>query len=484
MARRIPGTLKLTAVALAACTGWYWQTSSASPSSDSVATSLPAVATAPQRYVAQIGDSQFKVSHLEQQSNGYTIESGALVDKQGRVEGGLILVRSRNGALTGIVSRQGKSGLLQVSKSGEQRFFPAPAYPLRVPDTLPGAEEEQVSEPLSATAEPVFIDVLVGYTQAALDKLSGNPVSHALAQMEAVNLSLRNSNIDNIQLRLAGVRVLAEDIRVSSEGLARWDTLLTALRPTYRHDLNVGYSIIGDANGLGYKPGHTSVNWIEIPTVVKHEVGHNVGGDHCSDYARSNYKFGHNNGDIRTSLCIHSEDFYYSTPDVVVNGRTIGDARYADMARLWREQAGRLSGYSPAYDGLRSVHVGEWSFLHIPVSGATSRPYFVATDSKVGPTEPAYPGPGLTKLNVTLRSRNNTPVNVVIQASCLSALNTPVPINSLHGCNYASQAVLRLRFDKQYNPQLPAGWYNGTVELKLVTPQGEKKILTSLSVKS
>lgn len=233
MARRTRRTLKFTAIAFATCIAGYCQVSSASPPRDGAAAGLRAFATDSQRYAAHIGDSQFKVSHLERQSNGYTIESGALVDKQGRVEGGLILVRSRNGAVTGIVSRHGKSGLLQVSAGGDQTFSPSPVYELPVPDTLPGEDQEQASAPLPATAEPVFIDVLAGYTQAALDKLNGNPVSHALAQMEMVNLSLRNSNVDNIQLRLAGIRVYAEDILVSNEGLARWETLLSAVRTIY-----------------------------------------------------------------------------------------------------------------------------------------------------------------------------------------------------------------------------------------------------------
>lgn len=439
-------------------------------------------AVASERYAAEIGESRFESRHLELKNNGYTVQSGVLLGARGE-EGALVLVQAPDGALTGIVSRPGKSGLLQVSPDGKRTFHPDAEVDFMRPDTVPSSESEQVAPP-GANAE-VVVDALVGFTQSALQQIDVSPVAYALSQMEYVNLSLRNSRVDNVRLNLAGIRIYDEDIPVTGAGLERWQALLTPLRSGYRHDINVGYSVGGDAGGWAFVPGFTSVNLISASSAFKHEMGHNVGGSHCNDDGSDNYRFGYDTGDdaVRTNLCGNSTA-YYSNPDITYQGRRMGDARTANMARLWREQASRLGGYSSAYDGLRVMHVGRLSVLSVAMSNPLARPYFVASAPAVGPTGPENVLQGLTRLNVPLRDANGQIHTVVMRGGCKSPINTLIPMHSSHGCNLASEAMLILYAEPEDNLQLPAGWYNGPLELNLRSPEGDKKILVSVSVRS
>lgn len=493
MALHTLASIKPIIIALSLALGSFCQASSGPqdvPVSDTQApaASTPerapvAVATTLGLYAQVLGGSHFEASHLELKDNGYTVESGKLVSDDGREEGALVMVRASDGALTAIVSREGKNGLLQVNANGERTFTAEPDHDWLNADTLPGEESASVSSP-AATTEPVVIDALVGFTQEALSAVNVNPVAFALAQLETANLSLNNSELGNIQLQLAGIQIYDEAIPSSSAGLSRWEVLLRPLRPQYKHDINVGFSIGGGFGGVAYMPGYTSVNLITAVTAFKHELGHNVGGNHCSAGA-DNYKFGYATVDnnVKTNLCGNSI-YYYSNPAITVSGHKIGDARTADMARLWREQVSRLSGYSVAYDGVRLVHVGEFSMLNFSASSPLSRPYFVALDPSVGPTQPEDITKGVTRLNVPVKAKNGHPYTVVMTGACKSAINTRVPMHSLHGCNLASETQFFLYFEKDNNPELPAGWYNGTFELKLVSPDGDKKVLVSVSVNS
>lgn len=487
MFRPICNMLKPIALVIAVATANYCLAADTPIGSDSAparqSTALTGAAGAAAVFEL-LGDSNYKASH-HYEDNGYTIESGPLIGVQNQEQGALIVVRASDGSLTAIVSRNGQNGLLQVSANGEERFSLEPEYDWLKEDGVPAADQEPSAKEWRAQTGSGVIDVLAGFTQAALDELQGDPRSYALAQLETVNLSLRNSKIENVHLRLAGIRVHNEDIPVTTDGLARWQQMLTPLRSRYMHDLNVAYSVGGDAGGWAYVGGETSVNLMGALGALKHEVGHNVGGRHCNLDGADNYKFGFDTGDdaVRTNLCGNSI-YYYSNPEVRVGQYQIGNAITADMARLWREQVGRLVGYSPAYRGLRLVHVGDFSRLDIALPSPIARPYFVAVDPRVGPTKPEWAPGKVARLELSLRGDDGQIRPVVMQASCSSFANLKVPMNSLHGCNFSNEANLMLEYDKQDNPQLPSGWYNGTVQLKFVAPEGEQRILVSVSVKS
>ncbi|MBD8492768.1 zinc metalloprotease [Pseudomonas syringae] len=448
-----------------------------------------------QLYEQKIGSSRFESRHLERTESGYTVESGVLHGPGGE-QGTLILVkgperkpddqlqprRESDDQLIGLVSQPGQQGVLQVKANGDSTFYFDTQPDFMQPDTVQTDEAQMTERAAVESTENITIDAMVGFTESALAKIDVNPEYFALGQLETANLSLRNSGIGHIQLRLAGIHVYAEDIPVTTEGLSRWQALLTPLRSTYQHDINIGFSTGGDAGGWAYAPGDTSVNLINT-SAFKHELGHNVGGSHCNTDGSDNYKFGYNAGNpIRTSLCGNSI-FYYSNPDITYQGVKIGDARTANMTRLWREQAGRLAGYSAPYDGLRTVLVRDFAAMFIPTTNPLHKPYFVANDPAIGPTTAEPVLQGLTALTVPLKDANGQVHQVNMEGGCKSQFNTQIPMHSAHGCNLLFEAELALYAERKHNPHLPAGWYNGPLELTFKSPDGDKKILVSISAK-
>jgi len=75
-----------------------------------------------------LGDHVFTRVNLEQTTQGYLIESGNLSIAGEKVDGSLVAVKGLDGAVTAIVDRPGKRGILLIDKAGKQRFLPEPAY--------------------------------------------------------------------------------------------------------------------------------------------------------------------------------------------------------------------------------------------------------------------------------------------------------------------------------------------------------------------
>jgi hypothetical protein len=445
-------------------------------------------ATSASLYSQAIGNNRFVASHLQLQDDGYTVESGNLLSPQGEI-GALVMVRAPDGALTAFVSRDGESGLLLVSADGKQMFVPDTKVDFLRPDTVEQVQDLSSQVNSAPTSDLVYVDALVGFTQAALTASPVDPVAYAKAQMESVNLSLRNSKIENIELRLVGIRITAEDIPVSASpdggGLRRWQTVLSALREQYQNDINVGFSVGGDAGGWAHVPGYNSVNLITAPTAFKHEMAHNVGGGHCNPDGGDNYKYGFNaGGEFTTNLCGNAK-YYYSTPNPEVRpeGKVIGDARTADMARLWREQAGRLSGYSPARSGYHLIHVGAQSQLSLSVWG--NKAAYMATSQENGPVLPVYFSPQLfTRLKVKVTHDTDGKLYIAnLRGTCMAQSGVWVPMHDLGMCGAGNWATLKLDYLAADNPDLPAGWYNGTVDLYAKGPFVLANIYTSISFK-
>ncbi|WP_369988309.1 hypothetical protein [Pseudomonas xanthosomatis] len=441
----------------------------------------------------ELGGSRFVKVHSERNAQGYTIESGNLSDPlKGKAVGALVMVTDKDGAITAFIDRDGQRGILRVDAAGKRTFSPDADLPFPNDDSIETTEPAVVGNMLKTSNAVTYVDALVGFTAKALAAREVDPVAFALGQMEWINLSLLNSKLNNIELRLAGVRVTDQDIPVTVAGLSTWQSQLNAQRVNYMHDVNVSFSVGGDAAGWAYRGGNSSVNSIHGTSPFKHEMGHNVGGTHCYPDAGDNYKHGFNaGGGLTTNLCGNGRP-YYSTPDVTVDGKVIGDAEKADMARLWREQAGRLSGYSPAFEGQRMIYTSyqQDASLSFRFNSQRSMGGVVALSSEVGPTSLTYAGPGVTTLTVKLQGSDGNlhPVNFRAVTQVGGCPNSTT-MNSYVVCHpdfLGAERRLTLSYHAEDNPELPQGWYSGAVRLKaLVTddPGWSLPILVSLAVK-
>jgi len=339
---------------------------------------------------------------------GYTVESGPVEGKQGgAIVGSLVVVRSPDNEVTVIIDRPGKRGVLLVSRDGARKFIAEPNYDYLKSDAVTGKDETAVK--INADAGH-SIDALVAFSSKALKVLGGDPIAFALAQMETANLGLRNSLVEGVQLNLAGIVVTETDNPVDGAGLGAIQALMTPLRSSYKHDVNVAYSDASPYAGMAYVPGYSSINSIHYPLAFRHEIGHNAGGSHCYPDAVDSYRHGYQTPDgNHTHMCGNNIP-YYSTPLVSLNGQPLGDAAKADMARLWREQAGRLSAYSPAFEGHRFVFVSSNILSLTALETGHVEVGIVALTPEVGPTELVSdnPSPNYTFLNVPLRAQDGT----------------------------------------------------------------------------
>lgn len=250
--------------------------------------------------------------------------------------------------------------------NGQQTLIPAETRHSHAPGNIDYVQSEQAQEPnllqtrngqrsfqvdRNAQGETV-IDLLAGFSQAAADYI-GDHEAYALAQVASVNHALRQSQIEGVRLRLVGTQVIAEDHPITSgpDGTMRKvSTLFAEGMRQYSPDLVTGFFVgtpgVDTMLGWGNINGRYSINNIKSPTTFRHEVGHNIGGGHCSD--GSSDRFGYHNGRVGTILCGNHVG-YYSNPDVRDNlGVPLGQLGTANMARLWREGAQRMSAYSPA----------------------------------------------------------------------------------------------------------------------------------------
>ncbi|WP_347910737.1 hypothetical protein [Pseudomonas grandcourensis] len=281
--------------------------------------------------------------------DGYTVESGNLrmPDKS---MGSLITVRAKDGSLTAIIEVPGKQGILRVNADGKS-IFTREKYPdSSVEDSVISTDNLLMAPSSSKTTadnEPRVIEVLAGFSRAYANVVV-DPHAFSLAEMETVNLALRNSLVTNVSMKLAGIQIVEPNYLASKETLHQLLTIFSSGIDQYAPDVVAGF-FNGEGSpavGYGNMPGRTSVNAGSF--VFRHEIGHNASGFHCSPSdPASGYGFGYNT----SIMCGAWYGPYYSTPLVRdENGQPRGDALTADMARAFRENAMRLSTYtaSPA----------------------------------------------------------------------------------------------------------------------------------------
>jgi hypothetical protein len=279
--------------------------------------------------------------------DGYTVESGNLVMPDKSV-GSLVTVRSKDGSLTAVVEQSGNNGLLVVNNKGEGRFTPFPVVDYSQPDSVvEKVKTNSVMSKAKVSADSYVIDILIGYSRSAVVAAGGDANANALAQVESVNLALRNSRVTNVVMRLVGIQIVEKNYPIARETLAQLPEIFSAGMQEFNPDLLYGiFSGHPDDTTVGWarQPGRFAIGYV-YGEAIRHEIGHNVGGDHCHEPGGS-YNYGFANGKTFTALCGNGNP-YYSTPDVRdAYGLPIGNAATADMARVWRENAQRLSSYA------------------------------------------------------------------------------------------------------------------------------------------
>lgn len=204
------------------------------------------------------------------------------------------------------------------------------------------------------------IDMLIGFSAAAA-QVAIDPEAYAFAQVESINQALKNSEIDGIKIRLVGTEIINDDYPIVSENVAKMNTAFAKGIEKYSPDLVAGF-FVGDkslntAAGWGLNTGNLTINNIVYPTVLRHEVGHNAGGHHCSSETTTDFAYGWDNGKSQTIMCGNTSG-YYSNPSLKDKfNLPLGDKNKADMARVWREARARMSATRPAIVPLNQEQV-------------------------------------------------------------------------------------------------------------------------------
>ncbi|NBA96392.1 hypothetical protein [Pseudomonas sp. R5(2019)] len=454
-------------------------------------TSAVPMATPPQVYAKEIGSARFERSGIKE-VQGYTVESGNLLTKDGDT-GSLVVVRSATGAVLAIVDKPGERGLLLVDKDNNRKFIPESPSDYMQLDTVEQAEVIQPAKGDEKKAgEHKYVDMLFAFTAWSAEKIGGDPIAYALAQTETANLGLRNSLVSGVSLRLVAVSIFNEGGSVTAEGLRWWQNTLEPYRTLYNADVSAAISGgNATANGWAYNPGWTSANVYWAPLVFRHEIGHNAGGSHCNNDPNStNYRFGHSNGKSNTFLCGNNVPYYSTTRVRDPDGNPLGNAKTADMARVWEENTARMTGYRPELPGERLILAGlgeqETARLRMDTSVPNPRAGLVALDPSVGPTQlQALPGGGYTTLTVKLKNDAGVEFPVKLRAQ-RSIGGCPVSgMNNNAACQGGGALFFTLQYFNIDNQHLANGFYNGVLKLKAMdaaAPGWQVPVTISVSV--
>ncbi|ROL86909.1 chitinase [Pseudomonas sp. NFIX51] len=254
------------------------------------------------------------------------------------------------------------NAIIRGTADGQQSLlrFDGPQRPAHAQDSLeaPGKEQPNLLESRSGQRSyqldrsangDILIDLLAGFSEASA-RFIGDPEAYALAQVVAVNRAVQQSQIQGVRLRLVGTQVVSDDMPITTGSLSQVSKVFADGIKQYSPDLVASFvrGVPGQDTAVGwaYVNGRYSINYINGPTVFRHELAHNIGGSHCSD--GKSYRFGYNNGRVGTILCGNQVP-YYSNPDLKDSrGVPLGDAQTANMARVWRENAAKISAYAPA----------------------------------------------------------------------------------------------------------------------------------------
>lgn len=283
---------------------------------------------------------------------GYTVESGML-RMPDKTVGSLVTVRSIDGGLTALIDRPGRPGLLSVNNKGSSIFTPSSHIDSNIDDSVPSPSGD-VSVSTAVSDELKVVDILIGFSRAAVDAVGGDATAFALAQVESVNMYLRNSRVTNVTVNLVGIQVVDKNWGNNQTSISQLPSIFSIGAAAYEPDLIAAFFVSepGDgSDGYGNFRGRYSVQAPNGRAVFVHELGHNAGGspNHCETAGVTYYGQGYDNGKSRTIMCgsWYATTPHFSNPHITDQyGLPLGDFEKADMARVWRENAERLSTYA------------------------------------------------------------------------------------------------------------------------------------------
>lgn len=444
-------------------------------------------ATSASVYADVIGSARFERSAIKVEQ-GYTVESGNLYTRDGDT-GSLVVVRSPSGAITLLVDQAGKRRFLVMDTQGTSSITEEPFLDYLKSDTVAAVTQiPRAKDDVTSAVDPHFIDLLVAYNVGALREINADPIAYALVQIETVNLGLRNSLVSNLSLRLVAVNVFDVSYDTSSGGLHSWKSKLDDYRTLYHADVSAAFTSDTEHGvaGMAFVFGDTSVNWSLGFGAFRHEIGHNAGGGHCNDNPAS-YHFGYDNGKSSTYLCGNGSP-YYSTPAVRdAHGLPLGNAQTADMARVWRENTVRMTGYKTELPGLRMLLVSPsgtqseaFATLIIPAVGIHAG--VVALSRDIGPTELTTASAAReTMLTVPLYNAAGIEMPVKLRATrrrgnCTTAMNVGV------SCSPYDKLDFDITYKSSDNPALPVGYYNGLLKLEAKSPDSNWSMPINIAI--
>ncbi|MGY2188421.1 hypothetical protein D3C81_323620 [compost metagenome] len=405
--------------------------------------------------------------------DGYTVESGNLLMPDKSV-GSLVTVRSGDGGLTAVIEQPGNKGLLVINGKGDSRYTPFPKRDYSLPDTV--VEDAKTVVPESRTSEgPYVIEMLIGYSRSAVEAAGGDAHANALAQVESVNLALRNSQVTNVSMKLVGVQVVETNYPLTPDTLSRLPEIFSASMQAFDPDMLYGiFSGHPDDSAVGwaYVPGRLALGYV-YGEAFRHEVGHNVGGGHCHEPG-GGYNFGFNNGKSTTAQC-GNEAPYYSTSAVRdQHGLPLGNTATANMARVWRENADRLSSYTNLPSNTHRIALNlNGSTTTQTVNLSVLRSYqagVVTLAPDQGPTTLVYAIAGYNRLTVELENSSGVKHTIYLRGERALGRCGWYAMNSYIGCQNSEQNQIdfsfKLTFLEADNPGLPSGIFNGALKMK------------------
>lgn len=293
-----------------------------------------------------------KAPRLEPRSSidGYRVSSANLLGEKDGTEGFIVLVDSPDGSFTALLSTPTRRGVVIGHADGSQTFTEEAVADGQKDDfvTDPQLEREQrqgASDPVPTDGPEQVLTVLVGFSEEAARQVV-DPRRFALAQIETLNLALKNSLITNVRVTLSGISTTPIDYVINSKNLSAMRTAF----PNYPNaDLIAGFfasATEGGVVGIASRYGNTSMTRISTTDTFAHEVGHNMGGAHCNP-GDDSHEYGFTTGKYGSLLCRQGTPYLsFSNPArSAPDGAPLGNSKTADMARVWREKLpNKISG--------------------------------------------------------------------------------------------------------------------------------------------
>lgn len=277
----------------------------------------------------------------------------------------------------------------------------------RADQQSPTSEPPKPYAASASTSSVAVIDILVIYTERAAAewmKLGRTPGSEIQAAVDRLSLTFRNNGIGATARLAHAAPSPVQEKRGIVRGAWQKNREVVRLRSHYGADIihlfyfdHTSNYLSGSAYGYWKKDTAADTFWPDAIAETNlregpewardtfvHEVGHNLGGDHNPEYKSAEpnellrpYAYGHCDKSKTPPVCsimAYDESYstlyvpYYSTPNAMPHGATIGIANERDNARVFPETVGQvatLSDYLPpaAATDLEVRHAGVTSVV-------------------------------------------------------------------------------------------------------------------------